>query len=247
MKLSAGLIHHYNQLYKQCEVPEGSIAGRFQRRARAILGKRDQYEAVEADTGAPWWIVACIHSLECDLSNNKMPHNGQNLPGPTTIAPKERGPFDTWHDAAVDAIELKLNSTAQGFAWRHIHEALWFLERYNGFGYLLYRPGINTPYLFGLTNIHRRGKYVADGTFDPDAKTNQLGAVGIIKTLVGLEDGPRLAAKRVAGPVNPTSSAAGGYEVSRLQHMLNTMPGTRLKTDGAYGRKSKARFREVFG
>ena len=25
MKLSAGLINHYNQLYKQCEVPKGSI------------------------------------------------------------------------------------------------------------------------------------------------------------------------------------------------------------------------------
>ncbi len=109
------------------------------------------------------------------------------------------------------------------------------------------QPTVNSPYLFGLTKSHGHGKYVADGRFDPNAKTKHLGAVGIIKTLVGLEEAPHLAAKRMTGPVNPNFSTAGGYEVSRLQHMLNTMPGKRLKTDGAYGPKSKDRFREVFG
>ncbi|MEB3117756.1 MAG: hypothetical protein VKL01_05270, partial [Limnothrix sp.] len=55
--------------------------------------------------------------------------------------------------------------------------------RFNGFGYRLYRPTVLTPYLWSGSNHYQAGKYVADGKFDPQAVSEQVGVAVLWKAL----------------------------------------------------------------
>ena len=55
------------------------------------------------------------------------------------------------------------------------------LEAYNGFGYR--RSGRSSPYLWSFSNLFTSGKFVADGRFDPKAKSQQCGAAVMLKLL----------------------------------------------------------------
>ena len=44
-----------------------------------LPNRRSRYEAVQAETGVPWMVIACIHSLEASLSFNGHLHNGDSL------------------------------------------------------------------------------------------------------------------------------------------------------------------------
>jgi lysozyme family protein len=56
------------------------------------------------------------------------------------------------------------------------------LEGYNGWGYR--KHGINSPYLWSFSNNYERGKYVADGHWDANAVSKQVGAVTALKKMV---------------------------------------------------------------
>jgi lysozyme family protein len=58
---------------------------------------------------------------------------------------------------------------------------LYRLEAYNGFGYR--RKGVPSPYLWSFCNLYERGKYVADGQYDPNAVSKQCGAGVMLKKL----------------------------------------------------------------
>ena len=59
---------------------------------------------------------------------------------------------------------------------------LYFLELYNGIGYR--NKGIFTPYLWGMSNYHYKGKYVDDGEYDPNYINHQIGCAVILKSMV---------------------------------------------------------------
>ena len=55
------------------------------------------------------------------------------------------------------------------------------IEAFNGFGYR--RAGRVTPYLWSFSSLYGRGKFVADGRFDPKARSQQCGAAVMLKLL----------------------------------------------------------------
>jgi lysozyme family protein len=55
------------------------------------------------------------------------------------------------------------------------------LEAFNGFGYR--RIGKPSPYLWSFTSNYERGKYVADGRYDPRARSQQCGTAAMLKVL----------------------------------------------------------------
>jgi lysozyme family protein len=59
---------------------------------------------------------------------------------------------------------------------------LYLLEKYNGFGYR--KMGKPTPYLWSFCNLYEKGKYVADGRFDPKIISKQCGAAIMVKALI---------------------------------------------------------------
>ena len=155
----------------------------FDRVADRLVGARARYKAVEARTGVPWFIVAVIHQRESSGSFAGVLHNGEKIIGTgkvTKLVPKGRGPFSSWEEAAVDALVNCHPYAARNKDWSP-GGALALLEQYNGLGY--YNKGIPSPYIWAGTNQYQKGKYVADGKFDPNHVDQQLGCAGIIKAM----------------------------------------------------------------
>ena len=169
-------------MYGECAlIPErvGEIDHYY---AEPIVRNRAVYEEVGAELEIPWWFVGVIHGLESAFDFDCHLHNGDPLTGRTVRVPKGRPetgtpPF-TWTESAVDALRF------QGLAglddWS-VGAALDRLERYNGLGYR--RRGVPSPYLWSFSGHYERGKYVADGRFDPEAVSKQCGGATLIRRL----------------------------------------------------------------
>lgn len=142
----------------------------------AIYANKSRYKKVQELTGCPWHVVGAIHLLESSLSFKGVLHNGEKIIGTgkkTKLVPAGRGPFFSWETAAVDALRSRTEEIKE---WG-VEETLGFLERYNGLGYK--KRGIPSPYLWSYTNKYTKGKYVADGKWDPYAVSKQIGACAI--------------------------------------------------------------------
>ena len=176
----------YQNLWEKAEVVAGSGSA-----AAAIASKivslRNRYEPIAETLGHPniWPLIGALHDREADLSFAGVLHNGERIIGTgrkTSLVPAGRGPFSTWEEAAVDALQIKgWQSIVEWPTSRWLYEA----ERYNGFGY--FSKGINSPYVWAGTSLQQRGKYVADGKFDASAWDSQLGVAAILKAIFAID------------------------------------------------------------
>ncbi len=165
-------------------------AGRVNAAAKLILAGKAQYIAAGTPRGVPWWVVGVWHWRESTCDFDGVLHNGEKIIGTgrkTKLVPAGRGPFDSWPEAANDALLIKgLNPgspvwTAAMFQFQS--------ERFNGFGYRM--RGLPSAYLYAGTNLYRGGKFVDDGVFDRSVWDKQLGVVAIVKRLMELDDSVR--------------------------------------------------------
>jgi lysozyme family protein len=181
MPLTREVRNDYESKYQSLTVrPE------FARQAETVVARitkhRPRYEAVSRTTKVPWTVIAAIHNLECSGRFDCHLHNGDPLRRRTVNVPagrprNGRAPF-TWEASATDALEY------DGFtSWTDwsIGGTLYKLEGYNGMGYR--KRGIPTPYLWSGSQHYTRGKYVADGRFDPSAVSSQVGAAVLLAQL----------------------------------------------------------------
>jgi lysozyme family protein len=159
--------------------------------AERIKKYQDIYEKVEQETGVPWQMVAVIHLREAGLSDivkwKGVLHNGEKIVGTgrkTRIVPIGRGPFSTWHQAAVHALREKGFHKIKDWP---VSRMLWALEPYNGYGYR--NKGLRSPYLWASTNHQQPGKYVRDHVFDPRVMDTQVGCAAQLKYL-GVDEKP---------------------------------------------------------
>jgi lysozyme family protein len=146
--------------------------------ANRMVANKARYQAVSAKTTVPWYIIAVIHNMECSGRFNAHLHNGDPLNHKTIHVPANRpsgnAPF-TWEESAIDA--LTFTKTNKWRDWS-ISGALYRLELYNGMGYQ--KRGVPSPYLWSFSNQYTKGKYVADGKYDPNAVSSQVGAAVIL-------------------------------------------------------------------
>jgi lysozyme family protein len=171
----------YQRLWETCEIMPGML-GVVKAVCAKLQSYKTRYVEVMDITGVPWEIIACIHNLECSCRFDRHLHEGSPLTGRTLNVPKGRpikgNPPFSWLDSAVDALGYdKLTEVKDWSPARAMH----MLCAYNGFGYI--SKGINSPYLFSMTNQYVKGKYVSDGVFDSEAVSQQVGAVAILKVL----------------------------------------------------------------
>jgi len=151
--------------------------------AAKIEAHRERYEAVSEATGVPWDVIGVIHYRESSGDFKGVLHNGQKIIGTgkkTTLVPAGRGPFSTWEEAAKDALVVCPPYAAKNKDWS-IAGTLDILERYNGLGYR--KKGLPSPYLWAGTDQYVKGKYVADGKYDPEHVDKQLGVAPILMKL----------------------------------------------------------------
>src|SRR5690606_24236084 len=109
----------------------------------------------------------------------------------------------SWEEAAIDAL-----NNCHPFLGKHkdwsIGATLDKLEAYNGLGYR--KKGLPSPYLWAGTDQYVKGKYVADGKFDPNHVDMQLGVAPLLmKIRENAKDAPKPAP---ATPQPPTAQPA---------------------------------------
>ncbi len=152
---------------------------------KLIRNSKVRYDAVGQTVGVPWYFIAVIHGLEASFNFRAHLHNGDfPLSARTRQIPSGRPlrwlPPSDWESSARDAIRIL------GFAdqsdWS-VERTLYRLEAYNGMGYRNFQ--VASPYLWSFSNHYSRGKYVSDGKWSANAKSQQCGAVVMLK---GLEE-----------------------------------------------------------
>ena len=139
---------------------------------------KKRYKAVEKITGVPWWFIAVVHEREASQRWDRNIAQGDPWNKKSVRVPAGRGPFNSWEEAAVDALTNCAPYAARNKDWTP-GGALAMLEQYNGLGYA--SKGLPSPYIWAGTDQYTKGKYVADHVFDPNAVDQQLGCAGLLK------------------------------------------------------------------
>ena len=157
--------------------------------AKSLIAAKRRYQAVDAKTGVPWFVIAVIHERESSQNWARSLAQGDPWNNVSVHVPVGRGPFASWEAAAIDALVNCGPYAARNKDWS-IGGTLALLEGYNGLGY--FKRGMPSPYLWAGTNQYRAGKYVADGKFDPNHVDNQPGCAGLILALMDLDPSIKL-------------------------------------------------------
>lgn len=149
---------------------------------KKIIAGEKQYRVVEAATGVPWYFVGALHMREASCNFMCVLHNGEQIVGTrkkTKLVPAGRGPFATWADAAIDALNMKAVGQYRG-KWCPSLMA-WFSEEFNGEGY--HNRGVQSPYCWAGSNWEEHGKYIRDHVWDKNFDDPQLGTMTLLKAL----------------------------------------------------------------
>lgn len=194
-----------------------------------------------------WWFIGCLHNMESTCHFGGHLHNGDTLKAQTTRVPAGRPTHPpkngwdegyTWEESALDAMRLK---EFDSLSDQSIAAWLWRAELYNGFGYLLYHPEINTPYLWSGTNHYSQGKYIADGSYSATATSSQVGVAAIAKHLL-----PRLSNSKITtltapqqrrGFIEITGSTKDGYTWAKTSAKQNILLSESEKCKLAVGNR----------
>lgn len=181
----------YRNLFAKMQIEPGKYSTAL-RVTQHILQGQSRYECVEACTGVPWYWIGITHQMESNCNFATHLHNGDPLTARTVQVPagrpSEGEPPFSWEESAIDALELKeLDKVPKWSVPRMLYE----FERYNGWGYMRHR-GTNSPYLWSFSSLEQSGKYVADGQWDPSARSKQVGAAVLLRVLMdsGIVKGP---------------------------------------------------------
>jgi len=172
----AELLPIYSQLLTSVQIRAKAAIEAARIRDR-IIRNLSAYRNLELKTKIPWWWIASIHSLECDLDFTQHLANGDPIDDVTYREPIGI-PGGTWEECAIAALTLK-SWLFDEINWGDPSSCLYAAERYNGMGYRLYHPDTLSPYLWSGTSHYSKGKYVADGKWSDTAVSSQVGAVPI--------------------------------------------------------------------
>ena len=151
---------------------------------KQLLKNRSTYRDVGLSLNRmPWVMIGVIHGMECGFNFACHLHNGDPLTNRTKHVPEGQPQTGTppfsWENSAIDALTREGFNTVTDWSLAHM---LYLLEKYNGFGYR--KIGKPTPYLWSFSNLYEKGKYVADGRFDPQTVSKQCGAAVMVKALL---------------------------------------------------------------
>lgn len=185
-KVSKGWSENYVALWRSAVVRD-DWADTARAMAEKMVARQGRYAAAVAGTSVPWWFVAVLHGMECGLKFDRHLHNGDPL-GARTVRrpaglPAVGAPPFTWEQSARDA--LRHDRLTEVADWS-LPSALFHWHRYNGVNNEYKRRSIPTPYLWSGTQHYLKGKYVADGVFDPEAVSRQAGAATLLKALIAI-------------------------------------------------------------
>ncbi|MCK1465784.1 hypothetical protein IVB34_47750 [Bradyrhizobium sp. 2] len=128
----------------------------FTRPAKVAVANKGRYLAIARQAGMPdiaWVFIAVSHYRESSQDFSKSLAQGDPWNRESTHVPKERGPFKSFEDAAVDAL-VKCSPYAARLKDWSIGGMLTNLERFNGTGYA--NRGLPSAYVWSGTDQYKR-------------------------------------------------------------------------------------------
>lgn len=217
---------------------------------------KNRYQEVGGRLGIPWYFIAVIHNMEANLNFSKHLHNGDPLTARTVQVPAGQpvngNPPFTWEASAIDVLTWKKLGLQTNWS---LAGTLYQLDD-NGWGYRLYHPYVQSPYLWSFANHYKSGKYVADGTWSETAVSKQCGTAVLLRRMAETEtiefpDQPapapnarplvvRYANQKPTDPVVLKNA-------EELQKWLNTFPGIFVKPDGWPGIGTSDAYKKITG
>jgi len=152
--------------------------------AKRLVAAKQRYLTVSAKTGIPWPFIAVTHERESSQNWNRSLAQGDPWNRVSVHVPKGRGPFNSWEEAAYDALVNCPPHASQNKDWS-IGGLLTLLEQYNGTAYA--NHGVPSPYIWSGTDQYTRGKVLVDhGPIEP-VVDKQLGCAGLIMAMMSLD------------------------------------------------------------
>lgn len=205
-----------------------------------------RYQAVQNANGVPVVFTATADERESGANPRRALGQGDPWGEVSTHVPKGFGPFKSWSDAAIFYEHMHhLDDNSTIWSWPYL---CWKLEAWNGFGPR--NRGIHTGYLWAGTSHYEKGKYVADGVWDPEAVDAQIGAIPVAIRMAQLDStggitlpgmptsipGPGPAP--MAAPIG-VGGAVGEHDTVWLQKALASLGYQIGAIDGLYGRMTR--------
>ncbi len=138
-----------------------------------IVNQKDYYD----NYVLPWWVIGCIHALECNSNLRCQILNGERWDKKTTVVPIGVGPWTSFIESTKYALQNYNSHTITS-----LPQGLLFLEHWNGMGYA--KRNKNSPYIWSGTNHGVGvGKYRSDGVYDPTEASSEVGCMAIVLKL----------------------------------------------------------------
>lgn len=191
------------------------LTANYSRIAKALVASKARYQAVEKRTGVPWPVIAVIHERESSQNWGRSLAQGDPWNRVSVNVPRGRGPFNSWEEAAIDALVNCHPFLARKKDWS-LGATLVNLELYNGAGYA--SRGRPSPYLWAGTDQYISGKYVRDGIYDPSHVDRQPGCANLLKAMMAIDPtitftGVKITPAAQPKPKPSTTKKAGGSAV----------------------------------
>lgn len=173
----------------------GPMASDAEKHAAFIIQNRKEFEAVDQALGMPWYIVACLSTMEMGLNFKGTILNGDDWHEQTYHYPAGLGPWKSWVHAAIWGIQYEVKrfpafSDIRSYPWKNVGSAFFFLECWNGQNariepqYSLTTPKGASPYIYSGTQFYVKGKkQEKPSRFTPDLVSQQPGCMAILLAL----------------------------------------------------------------
>ena len=162
----------YELKFEACQITDVKAVSKV---VAKIITNGPFYEEAELQTNVPWYLIGAIHSKEASCNMSKQIFNGEPWSKRTTLVPKGLGPWKSWLDSTMMSLNQYKNQN-----WT-LAKCLYFSEKWNGMGYRIKHPEVNSPYLWASTNLYSKGGYPSDGKFDENYVAKNPGVGAIIK------------------------------------------------------------------
>ena len=212
---------------------------------------RHRYETVSAATNIPAELIAAIHWREGSGHFDTYLHQGDPLGKPAVNIPRNIPVFYEWEEAAIHALSMDYHKDRQEdleitSETNNPNSLASYAESYNGLGY--YNKGIPSPYVYAGTDQYHSGKYVSDGSFNPNAVDRQLGVMPMLGAIGGIKTQQDMSPQKISAEFRwrrvlngQIMLRAGSYgqEVETLQTKLKTLGYDISAIDGDFGNGTK--------
>ena len=236
-----GLIQANDDRWSKMIIDFDAIAS-MNRVAAALIASKARYQALAAQANVPWPVIALIHERECSCDFDLSIAQGDPWNAASVHVPAGRGPFDSWEDAALDALTV-CEHMDQWSHWDTVGGALTRLEMYNGLGYANRQQPLPSPYIWSRTDQYVSGKYVADHVFDSNFVDVQEGCAPLLAAMMLQDASIQADHAWAAAPAQPSLTGDDGvlHDTRWLQTVLNQLGATpQLSVDGGWGQHTMA-------